>query len=418
MPRDNSFDIGSATHVGYVRTENQDHNGVFETPLGRLMVVADGMGGHQGGALAAQLTVQELQKAFDRSAGKTTTEKVIRKAVSNANTLVYRRANAGKSESAGMGSTVLMLLLAEHTAWIAHVGDSRAYLVRDGRMRRLTKDHTLVQRMVDNGWISEEEARVHPRGNELERAIGNRSTTDMDISSLSLLAGDAVLLCTDGLWAYVTEIEMEPVLNRPGAAQAICEQLIQLALEKGGEDNITVQYLRFPGKREGTDESPKRVTRELGPEVAAAVTMSKGPSLYPTVTIIALVVALTGIALWPSYRHRLFPEATETAGNAAARPPAAETSHMAEPAVITEESSPATDTDDSNVQDSPSAERAPSGASTPLVTEPDQSMIETQRLEAADKGAPQPSQHPTEPTDEATETTTPRGDKAESATPR
>jgi serine/threonine protein phosphatase PrpC len=296
MSHGNGIDIGAATHAGYVREENQDYQGVFETPLGRLLVVADGMGGHKGGALAAQLTVQALQQTFNTSSP---VEEVIQEAFNNANSQVYRRATAGDEATEGMGSTALALLLSDDRAWIAHVGDSRAYLMRDGRMTRLTKDHTRVQRMVDVGILTEEEARVHPDGNLLDRAMGHSPAIEIALSSHRLMAGDAVLLCTDGLWAYATEIEIEQVLSRPGTAQQLCDQLVQMALDHGGEDNITVQLLRMGVTTESVANNQGRVTRKLPQNLYTPTPNTNRRKRHLLYSIVVTIAILAGITLWP-----------------------------------------------------------------------------------------------------------------------
>jgi serine/threonine protein phosphatase PrpC len=305
MTEEPAFDLGAATHTGYERQENQDLQGIFDTPVGKLLVLADGMGGHLGGALAAKLTVQGLQQALGRADTGRPLQETIKEAFEQANAAVCQRAGDKDEDTRGMGSTALMLLLSGHNAWIAHVGDSRAYLLRSGRLTRLTKDHTRVQRMVDVGILTEEEARVHPDGNLLDRAMGQMVEVEADIACHELLPQDMMLLCSDGLWAYSTETEIEQVLNRPGSAQQLCDQLVGLALDKGGEDNVTVQLLRLTDVRVAAAAS-SRTTRER-PELNddRASSARRGRRHHKHV-VIAAAVLLLGLFFW-THRQPLHP---------------------------------------------------------------------------------------------------------------
>jgi serine/threonine protein phosphatase PrpC len=248
-PNKLNWEVGAGTETGYVRKENQDRMSWAPVPWGQLYIVADGMGGHAGGAQAAELTVQGLEQNLAKASDDIKIEDAIRDAFDKTNKDVYDKAHAGDPATEGMGSTAVILLIFGQIAKIAHVGDSRAYLYRDGKLRLLTKDHTQVQRMVDAGMLTPEEARNHPSASLLERAIGHRPTVAMDIGSdLDLKEGDGILLCSDGLSGYADDREIEAAMNDSSTPQDTVNRLINLALQKGGEDNVTVQFVRY-GKR-------------------------------------------------------------------------------------------------------------------------------------------------------------------------
>jgi PPM family protein phosphatase len=254
-PNKLNWEVGAATETGYVRKENQDRMSWAPVPWGQLYIVADGMGGHAGGAQAAELTIQGLEQNLANASKEIRIEDAIRDAFDKTNKDVYDKAHAGDPATEGMGSTAVMLLIFGQIAKIAHVGDSRAYLYRDGKLRLLTKDHTEVQRMVDAGILTLEEARNHPFASLLERAIGNRPTVAMDISSdLDIKEGDGILLCSDGLSGYADDGEIEAAMNDSLAPQETVNRLINLALQKGGEDNVTVQFIRY-GERSDVSRS-------------------------------------------------------------------------------------------------------------------------------------------------------------------
>jgi serine/threonine protein phosphatase PrpC len=223
-----------------------------EIGLGRLFIVADGMGGHKGGALAAQLTIDGLRRVLEATPSAASIAVLLRQAFDETNQAVYRMAHADNPETRGMGSTAVLLLIRGRTAHIAHVGDSRAYLVRKGRLRRLTTDHTRAQRMVDAAILTPEQALNHPSASVLERAVGIKPAVEFDLTEVRPIAtGDAFLLCSDGLSGCVGDSEIEEVLKGNLPIAEIPKHLIDLALQKGSKDNITVQYLQYRQVNEG-----------------------------------------------------------------------------------------------------------------------------------------------------------------------
>jgi protein phosphatase len=237
-------DTAWLTDVGRVRSENQDACTELRHASGaRLWVVADGMGGHQGGATASRLALEALGEAFARE--PRVGAEWLRRSLEEANARIYRA--AGRSPDLfGMGTTCVALLLsADGAAWVAHVGDSRAYRLRDGELRPLTADHSAVAELERRGLISAAEAAVHPRRNELLRSIGVESDVEVDVAPVDVRPGDRLLLCSDGLCGVVPESEIAALLGAGPPAQA-ARALVDAANARGGPDNVTVVIGALP----------------------------------------------------------------------------------------------------------------------------------------------------------------------------
>lgn len=242
--------FGEVCDQGKVREENQDAVRHSRVPLGDLLVVADGIGGYRGGATASRMVIEEFDRCLAEAAADASPEAVIREAATQANACIYHAATAINSPYRQMGSTVVMALLVRAesglTAWIGHIGDSRAYLVRDGRLNRITSDHSAVQALLDCNLITPEQAASHPDASVLTRSLGHRPEVDIDLSTVALLPGDALLLCSDGLWGYVPEPQMETIAVDPRLpVHETAQQLLQLALAAGGHDNIGIEMARI-----------------------------------------------------------------------------------------------------------------------------------------------------------------------------
>ena len=224
---------GVATDIGRVREGNED-SFLIEPPL---YAVADGMGGHRGGEVASQLALETVERMFREGHG--TLEEQIREA----NRAVFARSAEDRSV-AGMGTTLTAALVREGQVHLAHVGDSRAYLLRAGALRQLTRDHTLVDRMLRAGEISEAEAEVHPHRNVLTRVVGTEPDVSVDERDVGLLEGDRLVLCSDGLTNMVTEDQIQAILEAtPTNPQEAADRLVRAANRAGGVDNITVVVL-------------------------------------------------------------------------------------------------------------------------------------------------------------------------------
>lgn len=229
--------VGARSDVGRVRPENEDAYGCYPPESPRLFVVADGMGGHEDGARASRLAVEAVRDAFFHAAGRPLAERLAR-AVEAANAAVYDEARASVA-ARPMGTTCTALGLDEREAAVAHVGDSRAYLVRVGGIVPLTEDHTLVEALRREGALTDAEAERHPQRHALLRAIGIGPEVEVDVVALKPPApGDAYVLCSDGL-APVAAAEIHDAVCR-AAPQEAADALVRLANERGGRDNVTV----------------------------------------------------------------------------------------------------------------------------------------------------------------------------------
>jgi PPM family protein phosphatase len=220
------------THRGAVRSKNED--AILADPTGILWAVADGMGGHEGGAIAADLVVDTLADIADDAPPA----EALEDAIELANGRI--RAAAGSLGARTMGATVVALFISQGIAHVAWAGDSRAYLLRGGRLRLLTHDHTVVQDMVDRGELGLSEAEGHPEAHVITRAVGAASEIEVDHAAVPLLAGDRLLLCSDGLPRCVYAQDIEAILLQPDPAQTICQALLQRALAEGAPDNVSV----------------------------------------------------------------------------------------------------------------------------------------------------------------------------------
>jgi serine/threonine protein phosphatase PrpC len=237
------------TDVGLVRSENQDF-GTYTTPReeshshpgGRLLVVADGMGGHRGGATASRLAGETVKAQY---LGSETYDiaQALREALTRANARIFTEAQANP-DLRGMGTTTSALVVKNNQAWFAHVGDSRIYLVRGDEIRQITEDHSLVASMVREGLLTPKEAETHPRRNVLQRSMGVSEDVEIDVSGpFDIQANDVFVLCSDGLHGLVREPELKQIAGLP-IDQAATEY-VRLALARGAPDNVTVIVARI-----------------------------------------------------------------------------------------------------------------------------------------------------------------------------
>ena len=230
------------TDIGRVRKINEDSHYNDPEHMG-LYIVADGMGGHQAGEVASALAVETLSTLLREplKAGNSRPsyiEDAIRDAVVSTNNTIYSLATS-KTGYGGMGTTVVVCVVRDNRIHIAHIGDSRAYLLRAGILKQLTTDHSLVQELLSKGRITEAEAADHPRKNILTRALGTDPAVEVDTMDLALDAGDMIMLCTDGITNHVDVQELRSFLYENSPENA-CRQMIGLANERGGFDNMTV----------------------------------------------------------------------------------------------------------------------------------------------------------------------------------
>ncbi len=246
--------LGARSETGLVRTANEDRMGWVRTAWGDVYVVSDGMGGYRGGALAAAITLATLQERLGvLDPASPGVADGVQAAFAAANDAVRAARDPEDAETRDMGATGVAVVVHGERARVAHVGDSRAYLWRRrGGLCRLTRDHTRVQALQDAGLLSAEQAAVHPDASVLERAIGHRPTVDADVGDWTpLLPGDLLLLCSDGLSGCVSDAEIAALLRHGDDPVALADRLVDCALGKGGDDNITVQLAayRWPRRR-------------------------------------------------------------------------------------------------------------------------------------------------------------------------
>ena len=231
LPEIRSFRVVSRTDIGLIRRMNQDAVIVGDTVMG----VADGMGGHQGGETASAGARDGILRIL---ADKEPSEEALREAISEVNLTLWEQ-QLEDSSLTGMGTTLTLLWPAGEQMLIGHVGDSRAYLLRDGEMRQMTADHSMVADMVRRGLLSEEQAATHPMRNYITRAVGTEPTIQADILSVLRQPGDRWLICSDGLHGLVGKERLREILSMDDPEEA-ADEMIREALDQGGRDNISL----------------------------------------------------------------------------------------------------------------------------------------------------------------------------------
>jgi len=248
------IEAASLTDVGLQRSNNEDSYLYWEPDSddefrrkGRLAVVADGMGGYEGGQEASRLAVETVRYIYDRDFN-VDPQAVLTAAFRVAHDTIQRYAEE-HPELHGMGTTCTALSIVGDRLYFAHVGDSRLYLIRAGSILRLTRDHSYVGRLVESGIVRSEDAESHPQRHILTAALGSGHdvTPHIPDAPIALEAGDMLLLCTDGLWSLVGDQDLARVAqsNRPAEA---CHKLVEMAIERGAPDNITLQLLRISAR--------------------------------------------------------------------------------------------------------------------------------------------------------------------------
>ncbi|MDN3014802.1 Stp1/IreP family PP2C-type Ser/Thr phosphatase [Paenibacillus sp. BSR1-1] len=236
------------TDQGKVRQNNEDNGGTFVNRDGhRLAIVADGMGGHRAGDVASKMTVTYLQEKWEQSQGLNTADQAeewLKSNIREVNRLVYEHARRNE-ECEGMGTTIEAVIATDNFTSIAHVGDSRCYILNDSGFQQLTDDHTWVNELVRTGQISKEDAEHHPRKNWILRALGTEQDVKIDIKTIMFEEGDYLLICSDGLSNKVSDTEMVQILQNQTTLEQKAQSLIVMANDNGGEDNITLIILEF-----------------------------------------------------------------------------------------------------------------------------------------------------------------------------
>ena len=249
------IEIGNFSDVGKVRQTNEDYYGSYNGSFGKLVIVCDGMGGHKGGAMASRLAVDTIKESFESLQNSSDPKNELRSALQKAD-LKLKETSASNEELKEMGSTAVIFLLKNDQAFIAHIGDSRIYMIRNNKIHQLTKDHSLVQKMIDGNIITAEAAREHPKKNVITRALGADGSSESEVAEpFQVFKNDKFVLCTDGLTGCVDENEIMEVVSK-NSVHASCCRLVGIANERGGKDNITVQVVNvIKGK-----SLPKQIT--------------------------------------------------------------------------------------------------------------------------------------------------------------
>lgn len=244
------------THVGMKRTHNEDSLRLFREE--NLFIVADGMGGHASGEVASQMSVETLAEFFRATAeddeitwpykmekGRKYEENRVVTGIKLSNRRIHEAASRD-AKLKGMGTTIVVTFFVNETCYIGHVGDSRVYRFRDGKLAQLTEDHSLLNDYIKMRQLTPEEIEAFPHKNVIVRALGMKETVQVDVMAEGPAPGDVYLLCSDGLSGMITDPQMEEILARDGDDLDLkCEQLIEAANAHGGTDNITVILVRY-----------------------------------------------------------------------------------------------------------------------------------------------------------------------------
>jgi serine/threonine protein phosphatase PrpC len=273
------IEAGSATDIGQVRERNEDSI-LVDPPV---FVVADGMGGHRGGDVASRVAIETMERLADEDHGSLTEH------VRRANRAVWDRSVEDQRLS-GMGTTLTAVRIDGDQVTLAHVGDSRAYLLRNDALQQLTDDHTLVARMVRSGEITKAEAEVHPHKNVMTRSLGTEQNVEVDEDSIVLVDGDRLLLCSDGLTGMVAEDQIQAILENSDQPQQAADRLVKAANRAGGIDNISVVVIDAIGDG-GEASGGRRVAPPSGRTLGRW-------GLRAGLTLLVLIVLLFGGRWW------------------------------------------------------------------------------------------------------------------------
>ena len=297
--------LGSLTHVGMKRSGNEDSYCALVGPnsppgTDALLAVADGMGGHQSGEVASALAIQELVSRLSSDGTGDSTlpggggrEALMQRVVQEANAEVNRAAT--RPETRGMGTTLTSAVLAGPDLFVAHVGDSRAYLLRKGKLRQITQDHSWVAEEVARGALTPQQARDHPRKNVLTRALGIAPTVQVDTMRVDAEDGDVFLLCSDGLNSLVTDDEIGLALSKEDPQEA-CQSLVERANSLGGHDNITVVITRM--HRLSVDGDAREARRDLQQMATKQIGRSPSAKRGIGMTILRAILLPLWLPVW------------------------------------------------------------------------------------------------------------------------
>ena len=250
--------ISGKTDIGKVRASNQDSFLVISNDEIALAVVCDGMGGHSGGDIASDLAVNSIKTKLESELKLTpikerNIEKLITLLINHANEVIFSKALV-TSELRGMGTTIVLAFIVGDDIYIAHVGDSRAYILFEDTFKRATKDHSVVQEMIDSGELTEQQADQHPYKHVITRVLGVAPEIKIDFSTYKINEPRKILLCTDGLSNELSDLDIKNVLEEDLTPEQMCEKFIEKANNNSGKDNITAVVIDLPAQSETKGE--------------------------------------------------------------------------------------------------------------------------------------------------------------------
>lgn len=285
------MDLGAATHQGLVRSGNED--GFFASREQAVFAVADGMGGHAHGEVASHLALEAIERFAPSLSTAVPGElaNVLYDTVQAANSSIFSQAESQEARNR-MGTTLVLSAICGDRLYFAHIGDSRLYLLRGEMLTQLTRDHSVVQALIDRGEISADEAAIHPLRHQITRVVGGDNRVSPEIASQALEPGDQILLCTDGLSGAVAQETIKAILLSTRTAQQKVDDLIHAALDAGGPDNITAVLVNY--------QHPRPATKPISQ--AQAQTRRTPGWLVVLMTLLCLVLFTAGVGTW-GYLH-------------------------------------------------------------------------------------------------------------------
>ncbi len=240
-----NFDYANLTDKGLQREQNEDFLAYFDTCNGHVFVLCDGMGGHNAGEYASELAVETVGNFLNKKYIKNPFD-AVENAIKSANKEVYKKSKED-SRFSGMGTTITLALIRDNRVYYGHVGDSRIYHFSQNKLKQITKDHSFVQSLIDKGIISKDEAKDHPRKNEISKALGLSSFIEPSVAPAALIPqnDDFILICSDGLTNMLKNKKIEDEIKNNNSIIDTANKLIKLSNKKGGIDNISVQLIKF-----------------------------------------------------------------------------------------------------------------------------------------------------------------------------
>lgn len=251
-----NLDAKFLTDRGQIRTHNEDAGGVFYNQSNQLLaIIADGMGGHRAGDIASQLTVSLIQEKWTKESHLATpdeTERWLTEIIAHINSVIYEQSREHENYTS-MGTTVVTAIVTDEFVTIAHIGDSRCYIYNESGFTQVTEDHSLVNELMRSGQISKADAQNHPRKNIVLKALGTEKEEWADVQTMSWEINNKLLLCSDGLTDKVTDEELANLIGQDQQINTIGQQMINVANERGGEDNISLVIVENTFVNEGGD---------------------------------------------------------------------------------------------------------------------------------------------------------------------